>query len=367
MRVYCIIENNHFIPRYLCGVKANIFTIGVNGKVVKGDCRAAVKKENQVNSIVAWAQKAGKGTGIVTTTRITHASPAGTYAHTSHRDHESDSDIDRIAADSTDCCDIAKQLILDEPGRSLDVIFGGGRAKFLPIEKRDAEGKAGNRTDGNNLISIWKKYHPNGRYITTKEELKKINMKRVDSVLGLFAASHMEYHLDDVNHAQPSLKEMTEGAIKLLSKHREGYFLFVEGGRIDHAHHDSLAAKALDETVQFSEAIQAAIELTRRDDTLIVVSSDHSHTMSINGYPYRGNNILGVGNQISEFGNYIGKTNGFYLNNIQSPQIISRISPYHTPTGLERIPTDTPMVAELTREPCISVWHGNESHIRTSI
>lgn len=288
---------------YLCGVKANYYTIGVNGHVKEGDCRAAAKKENRVESIAAWAQKAGKGTGIVTTTRITHASPAGTYAHTAHREHESDSDIPLFSEDPTDCRDIASQLIQDEPGRNFNVIFGGGRSKFLPSNKRDESGTPGNRSDGVDLISVWQKMHGrNGRYITSKKQLKSLNLRKCDHVLGLFASSHLPYNLDANPAQDPSLSELTEIAIKQLSHHKKGYFLFVEGGRIDHAHHETRAVKALDETVQFSKAIQTALDLTQRDDTLIIVSADHSHTMSMNGYPYRGKNILGPGHELSEFG-----------------------------------------------------------------
>lgn len=115
-------------------------------------------------------------------------------------------------------------------------------------------------------------------------------------LLGLFENDHCLYHLDAVNSTiEPTLSEMTEAAIKLLSRDANGFFLFVEGGRIDHAHHSTQAMRALDETEQFSEAIQRAVDLTSREDTLIVVTSDHAHTMSLSGYPDRGNAILGVG------------------------------------------------------------------------
>lgn len=109
---------------------------------------------------------------------------------------------------------------------------------------------------------------------------------------GLFRDDHMEYHLKAQN--QPSLEEMVEVAIKMLSRSSKGYFLFVEGGRIDHAHHDSLAHLALDETVEYSKAVKKARSLTSEEDTLIVVSSDHAHTMTVAGYPSRGNDILGT-------------------------------------------------------------------------
>ena len=87
---------------------------------------------------------------------------------------------------------------------------------------------------------------------------------------------------------------MTETAIKLLQKEANGYVLLVEGGRIDHAHHGGLAKISLEETIQFDLAIEAALAMTKRDDTLIIVSADHSHTLTISGYPNRGNDILGV-------------------------------------------------------------------------
>nr|CAD7268736.1 unnamed protein product [Timema shepardi] len=103
----------------------------------------------------------------------------------------------------------------------------------------------------------------------------------------------MQYHLDADPTTEPTLPEMTATAIKMLQKDKSGYFLFVEGGRIDHAHHGTSAKKALDETVQFNEAVRVAAELTDEKDTLIVVTSDHAHVMSYSGYPTRGNDILG--------------------------------------------------------------------------
>src|SRR5690606_35380793 len=72
-----------------------------------------------------------------------------------------------------------------------------------------------------------------------------------------------------------------------------GYVLLVEGGRIDHANHEGNAYRALDETVAMSRAVRAAAEMTSADDTLIVVTADHSHTLNFVGYPRRGNDILG--------------------------------------------------------------------------
>jgi len=92
---------------------------------------------------------------------------------------------------------------------------------------------------------------------------------------------------------EPTLVEMTEAAIEVLSKGDAGYYLFIEGGLIDWAHHSNMARLAVDEAVMLSRAVGRAKELTSPDDTLIVVTSDHSHTMTINGYPHRGSNIFG--------------------------------------------------------------------------
>lgn len=88
----------------------------------------------------------------------------------------------------------------------------------------------------------------------------------------------------NVQHLEPTLSEMTEKAIEILSKNEKGFFLFVEGGLIDWAHHDSQARIAIDETAEFAKAIQMARNKLSEDDTLIVVTSDHAHTLSVSGY-----------------------------------------------------------------------------------
>lgn len=113
-------------------------------------------------------------------------------------------------------------------------------------------------------------------------------------MLGLFDNLHLPYHLQADRAVKPSLAEMVSKALDVLEKDPKGYFLFVEGGRIDHAHHDCQAERALDETVEFGKAIDLARKRTKIENTLIVVTSDHSHTMSIAGYSSRGNDILGI-------------------------------------------------------------------------
>ena len=92
---------------------------------------------------------------------------------------------------------------------------------------------------------------------------------------------------------EPSLTEMTAKAIRMLQRGRRGFYLQVEAGRIDHAHHAGNAFRALTEAIEFARAVKKAYEMTDPDDTLIIVTADHSHVFTISGYPSRGNPILG--------------------------------------------------------------------------
>uniref|UniRef100_A0A182RTZ7 Alkaline phosphatase n=1 Tax=Anopheles funestus TaxID=62324 RepID=A0A182RTZ7_ANOFN len=306
---------------YLCGVKANYATIGVTAAVNYGNCAASNDPRNHVQSIMAWAQAAGKATGIVTTTRVTHASPAGTYAHTASRDWESDADVVRTGGDPTQCPDIATQLIYGDTGKNFRVILGGGRRKFLPRTMKDEEGFRGQRQDGANLISQWYYGKPLGtaRYVSNRQDLMALNFTEVDYLLGLFSSDHLKFHLDARPEVDPTLGDLTYAAIRMLQKYPEGYVLFVEGGKIDLAHHFTKARKSLDETVQLSEAVQVARQLTSPDDTLLVVTADHSHTMTLSGYATRGSDILGLNSQISD-GDQKPYTTLAYANGPGGPQ-----------------------------------------------
>lgn len=107
------------------------------------------------------------------------------------------------------------------------------------------------------------------------------------SVLGLFAPSHLDYNyqVDGISDTMPTLSEMTVKAIELLRINPNGFFLFVEGGRIDHALHENHAHIALEETAEFSRAIDLATKALSFNDTLFVTTADHSHTLSLSGYP----------------------------------------------------------------------------------
>ena len=114
--------------------------------------------------------------------------------------------------------------------------------------------------------------------------------------MGLFEPSHMQFESDRANDpaGEPSLLEMTQFALAEMQKSDRGYFLLIEAGRIDHAHHGSNAHRALVDTVALSDAVQWVVDNVNLEDTLILVTADHSHTMTISGYPRRGNPILGL-------------------------------------------------------------------------
>ena len=116
-------------------------------------------------------------------------------------------------------------------------------------------------------------------------------------LLGLFSWSHMPYD-DELKPADdiPSLVNMTSAALDFLSQKSgdEGFFLMVEGGRIDHANHYALATRALTETLAMDKAVEEILAKVNLDDTLIIVTADHSHTLTMGGYPGRSANITGV-------------------------------------------------------------------------
>jgi alkaline phosphatase len=202
--------------------------------------------------------------------------------------------------------DIAHQLVYNEEGRKLKVILGGGRRSFINATARDDENRAGYRTDGRNLIEEWlRERNRDGKaeYIWHNQQLREVNVDETDFLLGLFEHDHLLYRLDVVAanllHQEPMLTDMTRTAINMLKKETNGFFLLVEGGRIDHAHHSTYARKVLDETVEFARAIELAKAMTDDDETLIVVTSDHSHAFTYAGYPWRHNDILGIGGRDS--------------------------------------------------------------------
>lgn len=249
----------------------------VNGNKTVNNCSSDNGKP--VPTILELAKAAGKSVGAVTTTELTHATPAATYAHICHRDAAYD-----IAAQAVPGGTGFNQAL----GDGVDVLMGGGANHWTPYS---ASNKGG-RNDNRDLTAEMKAQGYS--YVTTQSELAKVTSGKV---LGLFSSkSHLDYELDRVAkgaaNTQPSLSEMTAKAIDLLSKNSQGYFLMVEGGRIDHALHGTNAKRSLTDAVALDEAVKTALGKVDLSNTLIVVTADHDHTMTINGYSAKGNPVL---------------------------------------------------------------------------
>ncbi|MBM7072336.1 alkaline phosphatase [Shewanella sp. 202IG2-18] len=312
----------------ISGLKTDVGVIGVDEDIARGDCSTV--SGNEVASALELAEIKGLATGIISTARITHATPAATYAKSADRNWEDVSDMSEDAV-AGGCEDIASQLINFEenlearyPGvdvNGIEVAFGGGRRHFLPKDAaaNSADAKSeieGDRTDERNLVTEWQEAYPQGRYVMDQAGFDAINPETDSQVLGLFNESHMQYEADRGNDiaGEPSLSDMTSKAVELLKKDEDGFLLVVESGRIDHGHHAGNAYNALHDTVEFAKAVEAAYQNTNPEETLILVTADHSHVFTIAGYPKRGNPILG---NVVE----IGKT---------EPKLASDDKPYTT-------------------------------------
>jgi alkaline phosphatase len=284
------------------GIKTNDGAISVDQSIARQEFCAEVTRAKSFKTILERAEERGLSTGVISTARITHATPAVNYAHISNRNWEANSTIDRdlgatvLPPGCTKVKDIAAQLVDFSFGDGIEVALGGGRPYFEPTTKSDPEypSHKGRRTDGRDLTAEWAA-RPGAAYVWNKQQFDAIDPHKTRRLLGLFDLSHLKYEADRAGDTagEPSLAEMTRKSIQLLQKNPKGFYLMVEGGRIDHAHHAGNAYRALTDTIALAEAVQVARAMTDDDDTLIIVTADHSHTLTIAGYPSRGNPILG--------------------------------------------------------------------------
>lgn len=290
----------------ISGLKTDVGVIGVDEDIERGNCSTVAG--NEVVTALELAEIKGLSTGIISTARITHATPAATYAKSADRNWEDVSDMPEDAVGT--CADIADQLVNFEmyletryPGVDVDgieVAMGGGRRHFLPkdaaFNSPDAASSVeGDRTDGRDLTAEWQAQYENGVYVYDQTGFDAIDSSSVERVFGLFNESHMQYEADRDNDiaGEPSIAEMTAKAIDVLDNNDKGFFLMVESGRIDHGHHAGSAYGALTDAIAFADAVEAAVDATDPEETLILVTADHSHVFTIAGYPKRGNPILG--------------------------------------------------------------------------
>lgn len=287
---------------YMTGVKMNNEVISMSANTIAtatgndangnaGSNNCAAGNGSPAQTILELAKSKGKAVGSITTTELTHATPASTFAHICHRNAT---------------YAIAAQLVPGGAGFNsalgdgVDVLMGGGRNHFTPY---NASSNRTGRADGRDLLA---ELAARG-YTVGANRSDMQNAPNNKKFIGIFSSrSHLEYELDRTatppkgeGATQPSLSEMTTRAIDMLSGNPNGYFLMVEGGRIDHALHSTNAKRALVDTIAFDDAIKAAIDKIRQTDpqlsnTLIVVTADHDHTLAINGYGKKGNPILDI-------------------------------------------------------------------------
>ena len=357
---------------YMTGVKANNEVISMTAATIasgankpSADLTTTPNVANAVNNcaagngaavttILELAKASGKAVGSITTTELTHATPAATYAHICNRNAQ---------------FHIAAQLVPGGAGfntalgSGVDVLMGGGRNHFTPF---NATTNPKGRPDGRDLTA---ELAATGYTVASNKT--QMSAATTTPFLGLYSAnSHLAYELDRVQAVaagvaasaaataivgtpattpattidtiiqteaavQPSLSEMTFKSIQLLSSstagRAKGYFLMVEGGRIDHALHGTNAKRVLEDTIAFDDAIAAAIAQVKLTDptlanTLIVVTADHDHTMTFNGYVKRGNGILDISRS------YLGGGDNLDVNGVNSTTLVFGNGPNRAPT-----------------------------------
>ena len=189
--------------------------------------------------------------------------------------------------------DIAAQLVRRQPGNNFRVVLGGGRKFF-----NNSEAAEDGRTVGSDLITEWLQEKveagEKAEYVSSAEQLAALDPDNTDYLLGIFTEEEFEYKLDlGEDTEQPRLVEMTRKAIDILERGEKGFVLFVEAAHIDKAHHDNWAKKALEEVLELEAAVEAAMTEVRETESLVVVTADHSHSLTINGYPRRHVDITG--------------------------------------------------------------------------
>lgn len=207
------------------------------------------KRLNSISSILEYANNRKKSTGLVTTTQLTHATPAAFVAHVNHRNK---------------VLEIGKQIAAAD----VNVLLGGGEDDFIPATETGCYVGQGKRSDYRNLISEMSA--DTYTYVCERDSLNSLDPASVSHVIGLFADEGMQRPFS------PLLSEMTRKAISILSQNPEGFFLMVEGGQIDWAGHDHDAENMINDTIGFDKAVAVGLDYSKdHPDTLVIVTADH--------------------------------------------------------------------------------------------
>lgn len=238
---------------FACGVKTSDKFIGVMPDKVTTPGVDIPKEEDKcrpVASVLEGARLTGKATGLIATSNIQHASPAGYSSHWSDRKNYNE---------------IGQQQVY----QNIDVVFGAGKQYLLP------KTQSGARTDGENLVSSLEDM--GFGIVENKQQMVDFAGNKV---WGFFGGSDMAYEFDrrKLSTNQPSLAQMTSKAINILSKDEDGFFLFVEGSKIDWASHANDPVGVISEVLAFDDAVNVALQYAKKDNnTLILVFADHGN------------------------------------------------------------------------------------------
>ncbi len=261
------------------GIKQVFNTINLNEAGRYDDC--ASEDGNKLTLFSEIVAESGKSVGVVSTARATHATPAAVYAKTANRNWE--------AGAPEGCTDIAIQAIEQMEAGVVDVLLAGGARNFYPAGAQTPAGGKSSRQDDLDLVA--RAQAAGAQFVTDKSGLE--SAAAGSPLLGLFTDSDMNYETERPE-TEPSVADMTVAAIKALEGNENGFYLMVEGGRVDHANHAGNANRAFMDGVAFAEAVARADELTNDEDTLIIVTADHEHAIAFNGYCGRGTPITGL-------------------------------------------------------------------------
>ncbi|WP_432665760.1 alkaline phosphatase [Wukongibacter baidiensis] len=227
------------------------------GKKTNSGVVSKLPDGTDVKTLVEAAEEKGIATGIITSTRLTHATPAVFVAHNENRNNENE---------------IAEEFV----DSGVEFIAGGGNRHFVPQNWK--WGKSKREDDRNLLNELAEKGYKVFESADSSNEFRQYHPSGEEKVIATLSYSHLPYEIDrKQNNESPSLAEITEKGIEVLTKYDNGFFLMVEGGRIDHACHANDAAGAINDALAFDEALGKAYEFYKKHpkETLIVVVGDH--------------------------------------------------------------------------------------------
>nr|WP_319392193.1 alkaline phosphatase [uncultured Desulfobacter sp.] len=210
-----------------------------------------------VASVLEAAKLDGKATGLVATSRISHATPAAFACHIEDRGWDND---------------ITEHMVYN----NIDVVFGGGARHLIsePYTTTFGETWGAKREDGQNLMQVLE--DRGYQFVDNKDDMAALSTGKV---WGMFDDSHMDPEIDReaLHPTQPAIADMTAKAIELLSQDRDGFFLMVEGSQVDWAGHNNDPKYMLTDFLAFDEAVKVAVDFAKQDgNTIVLAFPDHN-------------------------------------------------------------------------------------------